>query len=550
MRNEEKYKLMKATLLYSIMLLALLTHNAECYADWGFPEDSDVVMLDIFSHDRFIKEYPEVMVYYHIDDCKHCEEFKPIYSKLALEFKERKNRLPLAQFDCSEHRIFCRDKLIPVYPYLKFFVKEHPLMYHGKRNYDQLKSYLEYMADRKPDRTNIDSFVSLFEHYYHPQELDPSLYDPIELSAEIKQRNDNKNKVIGVYFGRKNKNKKLFKIFDLYFKYDKNTEFLHIKKLPELTTKNLKIFADVMAEEDNLNGKVVLFYRNRSKVFKGKATFDKLENLVHELKYPRLNFLNQEFYNNLGSKRQTIAVLFCPTEDHWSVRQFSRLANQYKRVYTFVVVHDDSEYPELVNNFKQKFLFLEKSEFDLDENPQLRLVQMNFSFTTAKKYILSETFGYDEGLKMLIDYKAKKLLPFLLSEKLIEQTYEGSRITHLNGANYVESIRVPGQVSLVLYHDGFESNSQSKLFLNYMIELSNDPVMKNIQFFLIDASKNDIQDFYDDERPVLLCYSPKNLHSPLIYNQAFNKYRILKMIGRAKKVKTPQEQLEKIVFRK
>ena len=33
-----------------------------------------VVMLDIFSHDRFIKEFPEVMVYYFVDDCKHCTE--------------------------------------------------------------------------------------------------------------------------------------------------------------------------------------------------------------------------------------------------------------------------------------------------------------------------------------------------------------------------------------------------------------------------------------------------------------------------------------------
>lgn len=541
---------MRPSSVPTLLCLFLLCLRTSCFADWGFPEDEDVVMLDMFSHDRFIKEFPEVMIHYHIDDCKHCHDLKPIYSKLALEFKERKRRIPLAQFDCSEHRSFCHDKMIPVYPYLKFFVKEHPLLYNGKRTYDALKVYLEYMADRQPDRTTVASFVGLIDHYYSPEELDPSLYEAEELAAEVQARNENRNKVIGVYFGRKNKNKKLFKIFDLYFKYDKNTHFLHIKKLPELNTSNLKIFGDVMADEPNFNGKVILFYRDRSSVFKGKSTFDALEHAVHELKYPRLNYMDPEIYNSLLSKRHTFVFLFCTTSDHWSVRQLSRLANQYRRAYTFVIVPDDSEHTEVVNKVKKRFLYLGKDEFDLEENPQMRVVQMNYSFVTAKKFILSGLFSYDEGLRFLIDFKAKKLHPFFRSEKLAEETYEGSRLRHLNASNYAESIRVPGQVSLVLYHDGFEFNPQTKLFLSYMIELSNDPIFKNLEFFLVDATKNEIPDFYDNERPVLLCYSPRNLHSPLIYNKAFNKFRIVKMISKAKTVKTPQEQLEKVVFRK
>ena len=533
-----------------LLLSLLLCPPCLAYADWGFPEEDDVVMLDIYSHDRFIKEFPEVMVYYFVDDCKHCTEFKPIYHKLALDFKERKNRLPLAQLDCTEHLQFCNNKLIPVYPYLKFFVMEHPLIYNQKREYETVKNYLEYMADRKPDRTSMKGFQSLFEQFYNPRELDPSLFEAEELEAEVEARNKNRNSVIGVFFGRRSKNKKLFRTFQLYFRYDSQTEFLHIKKLPELNTSNLKILGDVMAENDSLNGKVVLFFRDRTRVFKGKPTFDNFENAVHELKYPLINYLDQEYYNSLGFKRQSLVVLFTPTADHWAVRQLSRLANQFRKKFSFIMVPDDSEFGELVLDFKKKFLFLEKDEYDLEEEPQMRVVQFNYSFVTAKKYSLDEPFSYDSALRMIIDYNAKKLKPFVVTEKLEQETYEGSRIRFLNAKNYAESIRVPGQISIVLYHDGFDFNIQSKLFLNYLIELSDDTAMKNVEFFLIDASKNEIPDFYDDERPVLLIYSPNNLHAPLIYNKAFSKFRILKMIGKARKVKTPQEQLEKMVFKK
>ena len=169
----------------------------------------------------------------------------------------------------------------------------------------------------------------LFNQFYNPSELDPTLFTSEELQDEVELRNKNKDSVIGVFFGRKSKNKKLFKIFDQYFKYDQNTEFLHIKQLPELSTSNLKIFGDVMAEEDSFNGKVVLFFRDRSVVFKGKSTFQKLADTVHELKFPRVNFLGTELHSKLGGQRQSIVFLFVSSSDHWSIRQFSRLANHY-----------------------------------------------------------------------------------------------------------------------------------------------------------------------------------------------------------------------------
>lgn len=536
--------ILKAGVIWMTLLMSY-----QSFADWGFPEDNNVVMLDIYNHDRFLKEYEETLVYYFIDDCEHCKNLKPIYSRLGLEYKEKKQRIPLAQFDCTEHTRFCEEKLIPVYPFLKFYVKQHPIQYLGKRTYNALDKYLNYMTTRKPDRTDVANFLEIHQEYYNPLELDPSLFTNSELRTEINFRKEKTNTVLGVFFGKKSRNRKLFHIFDLYFKYDAHVQFMHIKKLPELHRSNLKIFGDVMAEGDSLNGKVVLFFKDRSVRYKGKADFDSFENTVHELKYPLVQFLNPEFYKNIGGERMKMVLLFVSREDHPVISQLSRLSKQFFKKFRFVVIANNSEHGEMVNEFKDKFLKLKRTEFDLENEPQLRIIEVTFSTINSKRFILDEPFSFDSGLNFIVNYTAGKLKYFMKSEKIFEEKVLNSEVKHVNSEMFDSLIKVPGQNSMVLYHEGLDNDNQTKLFLDYMIELSNKSGIKGIQFFAFNAEKNDLSEFYDDERPVLLYYSAKNIYAPSIYNKRFNKLEILKMVARANKTKSSSELLEKTIFK-
>lgn len=283
--------------LHNILILLLVLNRVTGYADWGYPEEDDVIMLDIYNHDKFLKEYEEAMVYYFIDDCIHCKELKPIYSRLALEFKETKRRVPLAQFDCNEHRNFCHEKLIPIFPFIKFYVKNHPVIYTGKRTYDDIKKHIKFMIKRRPIKSKLVDFWEMHDEYYNPKEIDTSLFTGSELRAEIKERNRRANSVIGVFFGKKKKNKKLFHTFDLFQKYNHSVQFFHVQETPKMHNSNLKVMGDIFSEGNSLNGKVVLFYQDRSVVYKGKPDFDRLETFVHEIKYPRVTFLDPTFYN-------------------------------------------------------------------------------------------------------------------------------------------------------------------------------------------------------------------------------------------------------------
>lgn len=532
--------------LQYLLILTILLSQYNSYADWGYPEDDDVVMLDVFSHDRFLKEYDEAMIYYFIDDCKHCKEFKPIYHKLGLEFKEQKRRVPLAYLDCTEHRNFCLEKMIPLYPFVKFFVKSHPILYKGPRTYNDIHSYLKKMTYRRPIRTDLPNFLELHKQIFEPEDLDPSLFTSPELIEEISLRNRRKKSVVGVFFGKRRKNQKLFKTFDLYFKFDEHTEFFHVKTEPEVERKNLKVLGDAMAEVDSLSGKVVLFFGGKSKVVKGKPTFDDFERIVHDLKYPKVNFLDRKFYNELGGKRSIVVMLFVSRSDHPMLSQFNRLANQYVKQFTFLVVSKDCEHPELFNEFKEKFLHSENTDFDLEEAPQLRIVEISYTTINSRRFIQATPFTFDSGLSFLVEYRNNKLKPYIKSENLKEEFVQESRVKYVNGRNFNSVVKTPGQLSLVLYHEDLE-DSTTKEFLDYMIELSANPVMKNVHFFTFDAAKNDLSDFYDDERPVLLCYSPLNHHSPLIYNENFSKFKILKLINRAKRVLTPDQEIKKIL---
>lgn len=544
-RNSARFGEKSAWSTYLIAMFLLLV-QMRAYADWGYPEEDDAVMLDVFSHDRFLKEYDEVMVYYFIDDCKHCKEFKPTYHKLALEFKEQKRRVPLAQMDCTEHRRFCEEKMIPLFPFVKFFVKKHPILYKGKRSYKAVRAYLKRMTHRRPIRSDLPNFFEMHKQIFNPEQLDPSLFGHEELVAEINLRNRRKKTVMGVFFGNRRKNSKLFHMFDLYLKYDEHTEFFHVKKEPEVHRKNLKVLGDAMSEGDPLSGKVVLFFNGKSKTIRGKPSFDDFENAVHDLKFPKINFLDQKFYNGLGGKRTTIVMLFVSRGDHSIMSQFSRLANQYNRRFTFLAVAEDGEAPEMVNEFREKFLEAETLGFDLEKAPQLRLVEIVFTTINARRYIMSAPFTFDAGLSFIVDYLNDKITPFIKSETLESKFVGESRMRHVNGLTYKSVVKVPGQLSLVLYHEGLE-DSTTKQFSDFMIKLSSQEVMKNVEFFAFDASKNELPDFYDDERPVLLCYSPLNHHSPLIYNQNFSKYKILKLIDSSRKVLTPEQEIKKIL---
>lgn len=158
-------------------------------ADWGYPEINDSVILTPQNHDQFIRDYEEALIYYHLPNCKYCVIINKFFSELSLEWKERDPRVPFAKFNCSKHIEYCENLAIPVFPFIKFYIRGHPIPYYGKR--------LKY---------NLNKFVE-----------DIMKKEPIEINFEkIIDKNFHKETFL-VYFG--NKNTKTYHYYDLNSKY-------------------------------------------------------------------------------------------------------------------------------------------------------------------------------------------------------------------------------------------------------------------------------------------------------------------------------------------
>lgn len=124
-------------------------------ADWGFPEIKDVVILTPLNHDEFLREYEEALVYYTLPECRYCIVINQFYSELALEWKERDPRIPFAKFNCLKHAEFCENLNIPLFPYIKFYIRGHPLIYLEHRNKYALNKFVENILEKEPIQIDL-----------------------------------------------------------------------------------------------------------------------------------------------------------------------------------------------------------------------------------------------------------------------------------------------------------------------------------------------------------------------------------------------------------
>lgn len=61
---------------------------------------------------------------------------------MALNYKEKWPKIPFAKFNCDKHLDFCHSKSIPIFPYLVLYIRKHPIVFQGERNYSEVDWFL------------------------------------------------------------------------------------------------------------------------------------------------------------------------------------------------------------------------------------------------------------------------------------------------------------------------------------------------------------------------------------------------------------------------
>ncbi len=491
-------------MLKNLFLLSLFSLQVFSMADWGYPEIDDIVILNPQNHDEFLEKYEEVFIYYYLPDCKYCILLEKFLPDLALEFKETEKRVPFASLNCNRHMSYCDGHAIPTFPFLKFYIRKHPLTYMGARTKNDIKYYIEDKLYLEPLELNEDSFFTLMD----------------------------RTKNIGIfhafYFGKKKS--KLYHIFDLNFKYHQEIDFYFIES-PKDLKRYIKsgIFEDSVLQKSKLKSNIFMIKDDKSYHFNNKPTFDNLDKFIFNLKHPNIITLNKNFYKVVANGPEQFFVLFVNSMEDPNIPEFEKFAKDNRREMNFLIASEDTFHTEIFTNLKDRLL-IEDTEI-----PCARIFESVFSLEKLDKYKLPGELSYSYYQELFTAMRSNTISSYL-KNRVLEKTSYGN-VKALNAHIFEENILVAGQDSVVLYHSNFDQDEESQKMLDIVNEFSEKERYKNVKFFCINGDLNEIRSFSHDIKPILLLYSKRNLLSPKFYEGPPNKKAIKKFIKSKKDIK-------------
>jgi len=289
---------MKRTSLLLVGILACVVTSGFCYADWGYPEHNDIVTLGRHNHNQFLRDHEVAVIVYTTPWCDHCKEFEKPYSNLGLYFKDHDDRIPLAKIDCSLNEDFCSDHLIPGYPFIKMFIRMHPIPYLGERKESKVRKFIHRVVAKTPKK----------------------LSSLAELESARKGRKSSKQRSVAIFAG--SPSQKEFHMFDLSCKVSSHYPCFYTESKDVMNKAGLSKTPQIS----------ILFKSGKVNLFpEGKIMFNKIEDFMFHKKHPALVQIGAKFKKRIIKGGNNALILFTNSTSDPIVKQFEDSVKQYKR---------------------------------------------------------------------------------------------------------------------------------------------------------------------------------------------------------------------------
>ena len=182
-------------LIFSIYHIIFCVHDDDIVD--SFPIENDIMVLTDSTFDQAIKKYENIFVTFYAPWCGHCQKLLPELEKVAKILSQE--NIIIAKVDATKEKKLSRKHKITSYPTLKFSKEGTWIKYIGPRTQNDLISWARKKAAPP---------VILLKTFEETEKL----------------KND--NNIIIVYFGKEEKDMKIFKT--LAIKYD-NIPFVNIE---------------------------------------------------------------------------------------------------------------------------------------------------------------------------------------------------------------------------------------------------------------------------------------------------------------------------------
>lgn len=459
-------------------LLLLLLGLAVGEAEWGFAEEDDMVILSPAIHDSFIRQFDEVLVYYHSAKCQHCVDVEKDIIRVAAHFKETDPKLPVAKLDCREFASYCHDIALPIFPFLKLFVRQHPMIYFGMRSRRRIVEFVKGVMAK------------------HPQ--------PVALD-QLEERLAKETNFTAIYVG--SPAKRNFHFFDLVAKYNRNGTFLQLDYTDAVDS--YPLFAKLIKP---LNLKTVLVREGVATLCPGHS-FEALEACVFQALHPNSYELTPEVFNALTQGPQRWMIFFLDSNNSPYLPIIERVSSEFKRKIKFIFASEETSHTHELSKMKD---LLHVPGFA--SLPAVRIFDATFTLSSIIKYRMEERVNEENLRNFILGVEANHIKPFILTQTLEADEFEG-RVQRLTGATFEKHVFVDNQDSVVLYHGNMSPDNMNDLYLNITKELAEREEFAGVKFFLIDGNKNEIRSFNSFDKPVLLLYSRRDPTFPRIYDR-------------------------------
>ncbi|CAG9315654.1 unnamed protein product [Blepharisma stoltei] len=455
-------------------------------------EEEDVWVLDESNFQEALDAQPDILVEFYAPWCGHCKKLAPEYAKAAKTLKGKNPPIRIAKVDATASSNLASQYGVSGYPTLKYFINKKPTEYSGGRTEDTIVSWI--MKRAGPALTIVDTVADLKK----------------QLGSA---------KVAGVLFAQKDAAE--VSIFEAVAKSFDGPSFF------------VSTDAAALQEYGVTEPKVILFkqFDDKEVKYDGALTQTDITKWVEENKKPWVMPFDDAAIEYIFQKQNPCVFLFRSESDAPKYADaMSKLGKELKQDIAFSFADLNQSENKRLGDYLGIYV---------KDMPIVVLIDHKGGLN---KYKLAEAPS-EESIRTLVqDWKARKLTPFLKSEPIPSDDFDGS-VRVLVGKNFESVVYDSTKDVLVEFYAPWCGHCKS-LAPEYEKLAAAVKDNSNLIIAKVDATANEVKGINIQGFPTLKWF-PSNNKRPVDYEGERNFDGLLKFVTDKATVKAPEKAQER-----
>jgi protein disulfide-isomerase A1 len=418
--------------------------------------ENDVLALNEQTFGIAIREFKYLLVLFYDPSCPHCQNFMPVFEKIASNLK--KESFILAKLDCVKNEKIANHFDIEAFPTVTLLKNNEKVVYEGERKEEDIEKWLREKT--KPEFKKIST----------------------ETDFEDFKKN---NKVFLSYFG--NDEKVINKLIVVERQVD---------EIPMVIIDSdplIKKYVDSGKKES-----IAIFkhFDDKKNILQDEITTENLIKFINIYMYPKVMEFSKENSHLIFTKRNPSLILFTNKNDRIYIENFHLLKNLWDKakdkVKLFICDIRDTMSASLAN-------YCSISIYNI---PKVFIVYAENQIPT--KYKMSGTINEDNVMKFINEWSNGRLTPFIRSEE-IPKNNNGDVFT-LVGKNFKKEVLENDKDVLVYFLA--PSCRVCKEFLPKLENLAKKLKERNPKLLIakMDPTMNDVEGYEIQKFPTIKFY--------------------------------------------